>query len=292
MARLTRLSRGRLLAIGLFAVVVFMAVWWINRGEPIPSKPPAGAPPVGACFAVTPEQAQNTMPWPGGARACGSAHTAEVYRVGQVDHELISKARSAKGDEAKIAANLMLAEARRACTASASDYLGANWRAEQVTVLATWVTPWSDGFFGCALAQETGPAGDTYVTRTGSLKGLGTAGQLAIGCVVRAGNGVRFASCDDQHTGEFVGLYQVKPDNVPYDAKAVTDAVTRGCAQAALAYLGLPSTAQRTDLHVGYVGPSTAGDWLGSDQTFSCYASATTMMRGTIRDLGSRPLPT
>ena len=67
--------------------------------------------------------------------------------------------------------------------------------------------------------------------------------------------------------------------------------MTRGCGQVALTYLGLPSTATRPDLKIGYVGPTTAETWLGSDQTFACYASADTPLRGTVRNLGTRPLP-
>jgi hypothetical protein len=56
-------------------------------------------------------------------------------------------------------------------------------------------------------------------------------------------------------------------------------------------YLGLPAGADRPDLSAGYVGPTTAQTWLGSDQTFACYAVATDRLRGTIRSLGTRPLP-
>ncbi len=289
---MARISRSRLLSLGVLAVLVGGAVWYINRTEPIPSKPPAGAPKAGTCFQVSPDQAQQAMPWPGGPVGCGSAHTAEVYFVGQVDHDLINQARKAKGDTAKVAMNLMFAEVRRACGAFASDYLGGDWHRNQLTLLANWITPAGNGFFGCALVQVTGPGGNTYVTRTASVKGVGESGPLAIGCVTRTGDAVRFASCDEPHTGEFVGTYQITPDNAQFDATAVAGAASKGCARATLEYLGLPDTGTRSDLHVGYVGPTTASTWLGSDQVFGCYASSTTMMRGTLRNLGTRPLPT
>jgi len=288
---MARMSRGRLTAIAVFAVLVGGAVWWINRSEPIPTKPPANAPKAGECWAIPSDQTPKAMPWPGGPVSCSSAHTAEMVQVGQVDRELTSKARVATGDDAKIAQGLMYAEARRACTESADRYLGTSWHRLQVTLLAAWIDPAGSGFYGCALAQITGPGGNTYVTRTGSLKGIGDGGPLTIGCVARTGDTVRFASCDQPHTGEFVGMYRITPDNAPFDAKAVSDAATKGCTQAALAYLGLPGTATRADLIVGYIGPSAAASWLGSDQTFDCYASASTPLRGTIRNLGTRPLP-
>jgi hypothetical protein len=267
-------------------------VWWINRGDPIPSKPPAHAPAVGACWTVDPAAAQHTLPWPGAAKPCTGAHTAEIFYVGQVDHDLISKARTAKGETVTVARNLMFAEVRRACGNFASVYLGGDWHHDQVSLLANWIEPASDGFFGCALVQTTGPGGTTYVTRSTSLKGSGDTGPLAIGCVARTGDAIRYASCTEEHTGEFVGSYQITPDNAPFDAKAVASAVTKGCGQVALSYLGLPKDATRPDLKIGYVGPTSADTWLGSDQTFGCYASADAPLRGTVRNLGTRPLPT
>ena len=281
----------KLAAVGVLGLAAAGLVWWINRGTPIPSKPPANAPKVGACWAVTPAAAKGTLPWPGSPVPCASAHTAEVYHVGQVDHDLISRARAAKGDDAKVAQNLMYAEVRRACGGFASVYLGGDWHRDQVTLLANWITPARDGFFGCALVQVTGPGGTEYVTRTSSLKGVGDGGPLAVGCVARTGDTVRYASCTDEHSGEFVGAYRITPDNAPFDARALASAVTRGCGQVALTYLGLPSTATRPDLKIGYVGPTTAETWLGSDQTFACYASADTPLHGTVRNLGTRPLP-
>src|SRR2546421_9451 len=133
------------------------------------------------------------------------------------------------------------------------------------------------------------PGGDGFVTRTGSLAGQGKA--LAVGCVERDARTIRFASCDGTHTGEFVGTYIVTPSGAPFDQKAVDAAVTKGCGQVTLSYLGLPADATRPDLHIGYVGPTTQATWLGSDQTFACYASADAQLRGTVRGLGTRPLP-
>jgi Septum formation len=289
---MARSWRRRLAAVAVLGLAVAGLVWWINRGTPIPTRPPASAPKVGACWAVTPSAAKGTLPWPGSPVPCGAAHTAEVYHVGQVDHDLINRARDAKGDEAKVAQNLMYAEVRRACGGFASVYLGGDWHRDQVTLVANWIAPARDGFFGCALAQVTGPGGAVYVTRTGSLKGAGDAGPLAIDCVARTGDTVRFASCTDVHSGEFVGAYRITPDNAPFDAKAVASAATKGCGQVALTYLGLPSDTTRPDLKIGYVGPTSAETWLGSDQTFDCYASADAPLRGTVRNLGTRPLPT
>jgi hypothetical protein len=283
--------RNRLAAVGVLGVAALGFVWWINRSGSIPSRPASDAPAVGSCWAVQPATAKGQLPWSGSEVRCSSAHTAEVYHVGQVDHDLISRSRG-KGDDATVAQGLMYAQARRACGAFASVYLGGDWHRDQVTLVANWIRPAADGFFGCALVQVTGPGGAEYVTRTGSLKGVGDTGPLAVSCVDRSEASVRYASCTEPHTGELVGEYRVTPDNAPFSSTAVTAAVTRGCGQVALSYLGLPATATRPDLKVGYVGPTTAETWLGSDQTFDCYASAASPLRGTVRNLGTRPLPT
>lgn len=116
-----------------------------------------------------------------------------------------------------------------------------------------------DGFFACALTQSTDPGGTGYVRRTGSLKGAGGDGPLAIACVRRGGgDSLAYSPCDGEHDGEFVGTYTLTPPDAPFDATAVAAAVTKGCGQQILKYIGLPADATRPDLHVGYVGPTTA----------------------------------
>jgi hypothetical protein len=281
-------------ALGLIAaiVVVLLAVggleWWLNRPDPVPDATPAAAPAVGSCWQVEPAAARGTFPWPGSAAPCTAGHTAEVYHVGQVDHDLIVRARKG-GTDGKVANNLMLAEVRRACGGFASTYLGGDWHKARVTVLADWVSPQRDGFFGCALAQTLDAAGTRFATRTASLKSA--VGQLAAACVAREAGGSAYTPCDQKHDGEFVGTYTITPANAPFDAASVKDTASRGCGEVVRGYLGLVSSANRTDLSVGYVGPTTAQTWLGSDQTFACYALSSVPLRGSIRSLGARPLP-
>ncbi len=290
---MSRPWRVGLVVLVVGVIVAVGALWWANRAEPIPTAVPAAAPTVGSCWTVDPATARSALPWPGGQVECAKPHTAEVYHVGQVDHDLIDRARGAKGDDATIATNLMYAQARRACDVFGSTYLGVDWHQDQVTLLANWVTPTRDGFFACALAQSGDPGGTRYVSRTGSLKGAGGDEALAIACVSRdGGDSLAYAPCEGAHSGEFVGTYTLTPPDAPFDATAVAAAVTKGCGQQALKYLGLPAGATRPDLRVGYVGPTTATTWLGSDQTFGCYMNAEVTLRGTLRNLGTRPLPT
>jgi hypothetical protein len=291
------LTRARLgIAAVVLVLLVAALVWWTHRPEPAKDKVTDKAPAVGSCWTVDLATARTNLPWQGSAVNCRAAHTVEVVQVAQVDHALIEKSRSAEGDEKKITDNLMYAEARRACGIAASTYLGSSWHRAQVTVLADWIKPASDGFFGCALAQTSDPGGQRVVTTDRSFRGL-LAGDgvtpLDISCVSRGApaGGLTYTPCAKQHDGEFVGVYSVTPANAPFDQTGVTNTVTGGCAALVLSYLGLAKDANRTDLSVGYVGPTSAATWLGSDQTFACYVMAAVKLRGSIRSLGTRPLP-
>jgi Septum formation len=276
---------GVLLAaiVGVVAVVG-VAMWWLFRPDPVPAKAPASAPPLGSCWQVEPAAAAQAFPWSGAVASCTARHTAEVYYVGQADHDLVRRSRGT-GDNAKIAANLMLAEVRRACGGFASGYLGSSWHQARVTIVADWIGSQRDGFFGCALAETTDAAGTRFATRTRSLKGA--ADNLAAACALDGG----YTPCDQPHNGEFVGTYTVTPADAPFDATGLKNTVSRGCGDVVRTYLGLPADAARPDLTAGYVGPTTAQTWLGSDQTFACYAVSADRMRGTVRSLGTRPLP-
>jgi hypothetical protein len=276
---------GVLLA-AIVAVVALVggAMWWLNRPDPVPSEPPATAPAVGSCWQVEPPAATKAFPWSGAAASCSGPHTAEVYYVGQADHDLVRQSRG-NDENARIAANLMLAEVRRACGSFASTYLGDNWHQTRVTILADWIVSQRDGFFGCALAQTADASGTRFVGRTTSVRSA--AGELVATCALDGA----YTPCEQPHNGEFVGTYTVTPANAPFDQAGVKDTVSRGCGDAVRGYLGLAAGANRPDLTAGYVGPTTAQTWLGSDQTFACYAVSTDRLRGTIRSLGTRPLP-
>jgi putative regulator of septum formation len=293
----------RWLGVLVFLVAVALAVaggYRLTRPKPATggaTAPPAAAPAVPSCWTVDEAGARTPFPWPGTAVDCAGEHSVEVFFVSQVDPQLVAKAAKAKGDEATLAQNLMYAQARRACTVLANSYLGGSWHSGRLLVLADWVAPARSGHFGCALAETSDPAGTHFVRRSGSLRGAMSAGDaspLAAACMNRAAStdGLAYVGCDRPHDGEFVGTYTVTPPDAPFDENGVRTAVNRGCAQTALAYLGLPADGSRADLSVGYVGPTKAADWLGSDQVFSCYVLSTRdKLRGSVKGLGTKPLP-
>jgi hypothetical protein len=147
------------------------------------------------------------------------------------------------------------------------------------------VTPAADGFFGCAVAQVTGPAGDELTSRRGSLSKAGPS--LPIGCI----SALRYVDCTAPHDGEYAGSYSIAPMDAPFDETAVRNASAKGCTGVGLRYLGLPDNADRADLSAAAVGPKTGSEWLGSDQTFACYLMSARPLKASIAKLGTGPLP-
>ncbi len=286
-------------AIAVVVVAVAVTVLWLaNRTAPIPTTPSAAAPAIGSCWNVDQNTVTSVLPWTGAAPvACATTHTAEVFYVGQVDADLIRNGRTAKGQDADINTLLMTSEARAGCLVEAGRFLGGAWRSAQLSIYPAFISPPSDGFYACSAAQVADPAGDRLVARTASLSGaLGAAGDkdLAIDCVSGAGtitSQLTFVPCAQEHTFEFVGLYTVTPVPAPFDPTQLNQAVSGGCTSLVNGFVGVPAGKTRSDLRIEPVGPDTATLWAGSDQTFACYVSGSVPWKGTIKNLGTRPLP-
>ena len=283
------------LVVVLVVAAIGLGLWLANRPTPVSSTRPAGAPAEGSCWTVTDQAARGTLPWPGGPGPCTAAHTVEVVHVGQIEHDIIARERAASGGDRTLLVNLMYAEVRRVCGSFATGYLGGNWHAAQVTVIADWIEPVADRFFGCGLARTADAAGTRLVPVSDSLRGVYTGEvppPVAITCVnAPPGGEAGYVDCAQNHTGEFIGTYTITPIGAPFDAARLKTAVEQGCGDQLTRYLVLPPGGSRSDLTVAYVGPVTAPDWLGSDQTFACYARAGTAVRGSVQGLGTRPLP-
>jgi Septum formation len=261
--------------------------WWLARPDRVDAKTPAGAPATGSCWQVDEKVAGTAFPWPGKAVDCTASHTAEVFYVGQVAADLAAKAAGSKGEDAKINQNLMYAQARRACIVLGSKFLGGDWHSARVQIVASWIKPARTGHYGCAMVEATAPASKRFVARTASLRGA--ASSLPIGCVARVDGALAYAPCESAHEGEFVGTYTITPIDVPFDAQKVPASANTGCGVQTGNYVG----ATRADLRAAYVGPTTGGDWLGSDQTYACYAMVTGggPVRGSVKGIGAGPLP-
>lgn len=274
------------------AVAAIGVGYWASRPVPVSTTAPAGTPAVGSCWVVDVTASRAAHPWPGPAVDCTRPHTVEVFLVGQVDVELIRQARDGSGSDATLAENLMYGQARLACSAAARTFLGGDWHAGQVDVLANWIKPDRSGFFACAGVQTADPGATRFVSRTASLRGslAPTAPGLAITCVKRGEGDMAYADCTGPHDGEFVGTYTVTPPEAPFDQAGVRTAAERGCGELGRGYLGLPDDVSRPDLRAAYVGPTTAAAWLGSDQTFACYLMAATPVRGSVRGVAMGPL--
>jgi putative regulator of septum formation len=276
---------------------VAIALLLAYRSPDVPSKPPKTAPAVGSCWNVTDGSISGQLPFVGAPVACTAPHTAEIAAVAQVDRKLVQAARTAKGQDSAIDTVAMTVVARAGCTRAVTGYLGGSFRASQLTVHPDFIAPARDGFYACVVAQVADPGGDRAVTRSASLAGaLGsraTASQLAIDCVAGAGQtaALSFVSCGQSHIAEFVGLYTVTPAGAPFNGPKLKDLVPAGCRSLVDDFLGLAAGKTRSDLQVSYVGPDSAALWSGSDQTFACYAVGSPGWTGTIKGLGTRPLP-
>jgi Septum formation len=300
-------------AIGVVVIVIVGTVLWLaNRTPSIPTTTPKAAPVARSCWNVDSATIGRQLPWSGSSVACTAAHTAEIVSVGQVDRQLVRTAQKAKGQDATVNSFVMATSARAACLDKVGSYVGGAWRGAQLTVYPDFVAPAKDGFFACVIAQVADPGGQRLVTRTASLAGALTgpaAASLGIDCVgdsssVAAGDGalsqapsgtaaeagLGFVECGQPHTSEFVGLYTVTPANAPYNGPEIQKVVTAGCQQLVDSFVGVVGAQKRSDLRVSEVGPDSANLWAGSDQTFACYASASTPWSGSIKGIGTRAL--
>jgi hypothetical protein len=221
---------------------------------------------------------------------CTGPHTVEVFYAGQVDRALVKNGRSATGQEKQANNVIMAGEARAGCTVKAKPFLGDSPRGARVAVMANFVKPAQDGFYVCTMAEAAGPNGDTFITRAGSMKGA--AQQLGIECVASGANGsLTYVPCSRPHSSEYAGTYTVTPLGAPYDASQLQTAVPNGCKQIVIAFMGLRAGATRSDVTSAYVGPTTSNTWIGSDQSYACYARTASEISGSLQGLGTRPLP-
>ncbi|GAA2604759.1 hypothetical protein GCM10010399_39710 [Dactylosporangium fulvum] len=288
------LMKQRVAFIAVVLVLLGGGASWIlhDNGRAIPSTPSAGAPPVGSCWQIDAARTTAAFPWPGAPVDCAGPHTVEVFHVGQVGMDLLHRLDDAEGEDVKLTENLLYAQARRACLVQGPMFLGGGWHEARVQILASWVKPSADGFFGCALAEVTGPTADEFVTRSGSLSGaLKQESPLAIACVRRDGEQLRYVGCTEPHDGEYAGVYTITPPEAPFDETAVRSSTAKGCTTLGLKYLGLPEDGTRADLAPGSVGPKTASEWLGGDQAFTCYLMSAKPLKASVRGLGLAPLP-
>jgi hypothetical protein len=156
-------------------------------------------------------------------------------------------------------------------------------------LVAAWIKPQRSGHFGCAAVESPAPGGKRFVPRTASLRDALKTDALKITCVASEGGEMVYATCDGPHHGEFVGSYTITPENAPFIEGKVRAAASSGCGELTTQYVG----AARTDLRPAYVGPTNGSDWLGSDQTYACYAMATggEKLTRSVKGIGSGPLP-
>jgi hypothetical protein len=281
----------------LILAVVITGWWWVTRPAKVSTEAPKSLPAAGTCWTVDAATAAAQLPWAGAtATPCTADHTAEVIYSGQVDVDLVRNVGNAADSQSKDVARLVvIATARASCLAHASDFLAGSFRNARIAVFPDFAAPADNGFYACVAAEVAGPDAAALTARKTSLKGALSstdAATLKIDCVRDADDGksLRYVPCAESHTAEFVGLYTVTPLGAPFNQAAVAKNVTAGCQSLVDSTLGLQPGQTRSDLRVSQVGPDTNQLWLGSDQTFACYAAAAQPWKGTLKGLGTRAL--
>ncbi|GII22901.1 septum formation family protein [Planosporangium mesophilum] len=247
--------------------------------------------------------AGNTSNLPVVPADCSDSHTLEVVYVGR-----FGAAASAAGDPpARDSDDSRAAYAE--CDRAARDYLGGDWHDGRLFLHYSPPTnsTWDGGsrFFSCSLVELASMQGEVR-GRSGSLKGaLSGDRPLAMRCFNEVGtkdadgfyNPVDDAlpvDCGIAHSAEYAGTYH-PPDLIyPVTDKALDRMRFDGCDQVVAGFLGMPLNAldARPDITSLAWGPDK-NQWQLGDRSVTCLVTVSTkhLVRGSLKQLGQRPLP-
>ncbi|MCP2166241.1 septum formation family protein [Goodfellowiella coeruleoviolacea] len=219
---------------------------------------------------------------------CAQAHEAESISSGQLPADLPAEY---PGEE------VLRSAAVPPCRAALTDYLGGqDADATRLQVWAFWPSQrgWrdSDRWLLCSVI-EVGSDGQP-VRRTGSLRNALADGKFNAFQRCSAGSPSKDAQltmtgCDQPHLGE--ALPSVLPLGKPTDpvpsAEAMNNAAREHCDRAMTAYLGASG---RQDVWTTWRMPN-AMSWAEGFTNITCYAEAVRLVTGTMRGIGTAPLP-
>jgi Septum formation len=229
--------------------------------------------------------------------SCETVHRYEQYHKG----------RFTGADAGAARPHLVMSSPRalRICAEAARDFLGGDYTDARVyfDFLVPSTRAWKSGdrSFRCVMAETSDVDGE-IVGRSGSLRdGLRGDRPLRIGCVDVTGDGekvetIRYILCDALHTGEFVGTHTIEETGTFPDDDYLDAIAEEACTPLVAAYLGLTPDRfrAREDLDWVWVAPSQP-DWDAGDHGLRCFVAThgyKPVVRGSIRGLGTAPLPT
>ncbi|MGC9670476.1 septum formation family protein [Planosporangium sp. 12N6] len=264
--------------------------------------PRSTVPAVGQCLQGTVNSWTFVEP-PLSSADCSAPHTLEVVHVGRF---------STATEEASAPPPHDSDETRTAyaqCDKAAREYVGGDWHDGQMFLHYSPPTgpKWQDGArsFFCSLIETGGMRGNGR-SRTGSLKGaLGGDRPLAKRCYNEKGtvDADGFyepvedslpVDCGTAHNAEYAGTY-VPPDLVyPSSAEALSRMQLDGCEQVVAGFLGLSSSALNDRAEVGWRAWGQDKYWWPvGERGITCFVlvPANLPVRGSLRQLGTRPLP-
>lgn len=242
---------------------------WGSIGDP-----QAFVPPTGVCY---PDDFAETAYLSSFSPVdCTSAHRFETVHVGAFGGAAAGLAAPPAPGSAE------LRTAFGECDASATGYVGDNWRAGRLWLGVATPSPaaWTGGarWFRCDLLEVNSVEDDgDPVTRTATLKGaLAGPSPLRLGCygVNLDAKGevttVTPAACAAKHNSEFAGVWMA-PD-VPFPAKRSDwERFYTACRTVIAGYVGLPADAY-VQFRTGVLAlPGGQAEWKAGNRGVRCY---------------------
>lgn len=229
---------------------------------------------------------------------CATRHMSETVSVGEFTGADAQRAdRPADG-------STPMKRAFARCVSGARAYLGADWRTGRLALRFHPPTGklWGLGYryFRCD-ASEIKDSRESLVVRTGSVRnGLAGKRPLAKACAtVRRTLGGKdidalvMVGCATAHDAEFAGYTFGPAVPFPSSDKEYQRYGSVGCTRTVAAYLGDSQGEYEADPRFGWIyhGPSKAG-WEMGDRSYQCWVEiAGPKVHGSVRRIGSRPLP-
>ncbi|MEU0558707.1 septum formation family protein [Dactylosporangium sp. NPDC006015] len=279
---------------GLPLAAVLLSLVVKPAAEPAP---PRGGPDpaVGACWqghglhVVLTAEATPTE-----SVACEVPHQLETVAVGHVPKALAR--RDAPPQRAELTGEFA------GCGRTAGEYLGADWRTLDVSLLlfAPTAEQWQAGarWYRCDVVALGGDI-DSVRDREGSVHGdpagHGPSNDLTLNCAVRfvaddEWAGTKRTPCTEPHDMEFAGVAESAAPAFPETAAARDAAFGDQCRDRALAYTAMPGDLMRgRAVTVGFLPTGEPSTWPGGDHYGRCWVFLPHPVTVSIRGAGDLP---
>jgi hypothetical protein len=266
----------------------------LTNGWPLPPEPTIAVPTAPACYNVPVKDPVEVQSWPA-VVSCTTRHTVETISVGAFQGTAADRTSPppAGGPDRR--------DAFARCTATAHDYLGADWRTGRIGVFLVIPsdTHWEAGarWYRCDVMAFQDVENSDPVVREAPLKdGLVGSSDLRLTCgkvtsVDDAVAKVASSSCSVAHNGEFAGLYDHPDGTYSTDSAARSKANLDGCRTVVAAYTGL-TVDNNYKYRVGQVAtPFTKAYWELGNRSVRCFVWTPKDVTTSVKGVGVGGLP-